>query len=191
MVTRKNNSIITSLKYSFTFIVIFWVIELIQYLGLDFASFGILPRQTSGLLGVLTSPFIHGDFQHLIANTVPFFVLSFLLFLFYKQRAFTFLVLIWLSTGILTWIIGRSAWHIGASGIIYGLASFLVLGGILSKNIKLILVSIVVLILYSGMAWGIFPGDARISWEGHLSGAISGIIWAYLYRKKLQSATYR
>ncbi|MDL2214684.1 rhomboid family intramembrane serine protease [Dysgonomonas sp. OttesenSCG-928-M03] len=188
---RKNNQIVSSLKYSFVFIVIFWIVEVIQILGFDFADYGILPRQTIGLTGIITSPFIHGDLQHLIANTIPFFVLSFLLFLFYKRRAGVFLVLIWLTTGILTWIIGRTAWHIGASGVIYGLASFLVFGGILSRNWKLIFVSILVLILYSSLVWGIFPGDARISWEGHLSGAISGLIWAVIYKKILRSPEYK
>ncbi|MDU1903418.1 MAG: rhomboid family intramembrane serine protease [Dysgonomonas sp.] len=188
---NKKNPVFVSLKYSFTFIVIFWVVELIQILGADFASFGIFPRATVGLMGILTAPFVHGDIQHLIANTLPFFVLSFLLFLFYKKRAAYFLVLIWLFTGVLTWLIGRSAWHIGASGVIYGLASFLVFGGIISHNWKLILVSVIVLILYSGMAWGIFPGDARISWEGHLSGAISGIILAFMFKKVLRSPEYK
>ncbi len=189
--SKKSNQIVSSLKYSFVFIVIFWIVEVIQILGFDFADYGILPRQTIGLTGIITSPFIHGDLQHLIANTIPFFVLSFLLFLFYKRRAGVFLVLIWLTTGILTWIIGRTAWHIGASGVIYGLASFLVFGGILSRNWKLILVSILVLILYSSLVWGIFPGDARISWEGHLSGAISGLVWAIIYKKILRSPEYK
>lgn len=187
----KRNPILTSLKYSFTFIVIFWIIELVQILGVDFASWGIYPRDTIGLTGILTAPFIHGDIQHLMANSLPFFVLSFFLFLFYKRKAVFFLVLIWLFTGILTWVIGRSAWHIGASGVIYGLASFLVFGGIISHNWKLILVSVLVIVLYSGMAWGIFPGDARISWEGHLSGAISGIILAFMFKKALRSPEYK
>lgn len=191
MASKKSGIVIVSLKYSFIFIVIFWIVEVLQYIGFNFSSFGIFPRHTFGLIGILTSPFIHGNIEHLMANTIPFFLLSFLLFLFYRQKAFTFLLLIWLTTGILTWIIGRSAWHIGASGVIYGLASFLVFGGILSRNIKLILVSVVVVILYSGLAWGIFPGDARVSWEGHLSGAVSGIIWAYLYKKRLRSTEFR
>ncbi|MEN9920047.1 MAG: hypothetical protein RL662_2483 [Bacteroidota bacterium] len=190
MYTQKN-PIITPLKYSFLFIALFWGIEVIQFIGFDLASLGILPRQTDGLLGILTAPFIHGNLKHLAANTIPFFVLSFLLFLFYRRKATLFLVLIWLLTGLLTWIIGRSSWHIGASGVIYGLASFLVFGGILSQNWKLILVSILVIVLYSGLVFGVFPSDPRVSWEGHLSGAVSGIILAFMYKKKLQSPNYR
>lgn len=187
--TKKNNVVLSSLKYSFIFIVIFWIIQVIQYLGLNFATFGILPRTVNGLLGIITAPFIHGDFQHLIANTLPFFILSFLLFLFYKRRASSFLLLIWITSGLLTWIIGRSSWHIGASSVIYGMASFLVLGGIMSRNWKLILVSIVVAVAYYGLIWGIFPQDPSISWEGHLSGALAGLFWAYAYRRILRTSS--
>lgn len=187
--TKKNNVVLSSLKYSFIFIVIFWIIQVIQYLGLNFATFGILPRTVNGLLGIITAPFIHGDFQHLIANTLPFFILSFLLFLFYKRRASSFLLLIWITSGLLTWIIGRSSWHIGASSVIYGMASFLVLGGIMSRNWKLILVSIVVAVAYYGLIWGIFPQDPSISWEGHLSGALAGLFWAYTYRRILRTSS--
>jgi membrane associated rhomboid family serine protease len=186
---KKNNVVLSSLKYSFIFIVIFWIIQVIQYLGLNFATFGILPRTVNGLLGIITAPFIHGDFQHLIANTLPFFILSFLLFLFYKRRASSFLLLIWITSGLLTWIIGRSSWHIGASSVIYGMASFLVLGGIMSRNWKLILVSIVVAVAYYGLIWGIFPQDPSISWEGHLSGALAGLFWAYTYRRILRTSS--
>lgn len=185
---KTNNGILSALKYSSFFIVIFWLIELLQIIGIDFSTYGIYPRENMGLTGIITSPFIHGDLKHLMSNTIPFFILSFLLFLFYKRKATLFLISIWLTTGILTWIIGRESWHIGASGIIYGLVTFLVLGGILSRKWFLILVSIIVSVLYSSIMWGIFPSEREISWEGHLSGAISGIVWAIVYRKKLRSA---
>jgi len=187
---KKTSHIITSLKMSFTFILIFWIIEVLQMIGFSFSGFGILPRTKAGLLGILTSPFLHGGIEHLIANTIPFFLLSFLLFLFYKKRAFAIIILIWLTTGLLTWLIGRMAWHIGASGIIYGLASFLVFGGILSRSIKLLIPAILVIVLYSGLVLGIFPNDPQVSWEGHLSGAISGLIWAIAYRKTLRTPEY-
>lgn len=182
----KKNSLLQALKYSFVFVVIFWIIEVIQYLGYDLATWGILPRSVSGLMGILTSPFIHGDWEHLIANTIPFFVLSTMLLTFYKRNAGMYFFLLWITTGVFTWIIGRASWHIGASGVIYALAFFLVFGGIMSRNAKLILLSVLVVFMYSGMVWGVFPQDERISWEGHLSGAISGILWAYLCRKSLR-----
>lgn len=186
---KKSGKIKKAVEYSFAFVAIFWVIQVIKYLtGNTLAGLGILPRSVDGLLGILTAPLIHGNFEHLIANTLPFFFLSCLLFIFYEKKASLYLFMIWITTGIITWLIGRYASHIGASGIIYGLASFLVFGGILSKNWKLILVSILVVILYSGLIWGIFPTESHISWEGHLAGALSGLLWAFLFRKTLQRA---
>lgn len=182
----KRNRFLSALKYALLFVIVFWIIEIIQYLGLDLSSWGILPRSVHGLAGILTSPFIHGDWEHLMANTLPFFFLSVMLLTFYKRNASMYFILLWITTGVLTWIIGRSSWHIGASGVIYALAFFLVFGGIMSQNIKLILLSILVVFMYSGLVWGVFPQDERISWEGHLSGALSGILWAYLCRKSLR-----
>lgn len=176
-----------AIEYSLTFVVIFWVIQVIKYVtGSSLFGLGILPRSVDGLLGIVTAPFIHGDFEHLIANTLPFFFLSCLLFIFYEKRASVFLLLIWVTAGLITWIIGRPASHIGVSGIIYGLASFLVFGGVFSKNWKLITISILVVVFYSGLIWGIFPTESQVSWEGHLAGALGGFLWAFLYRKTLQ-----
>lgn len=187
---KKPGKIRRAIEYSLAFVAIFWVTQVIKYLtGVTLAGWGILPRSVDGLIGIITAPLIHANFEHLIANTLPFFVLNCLLFIFYEKKAFTYLFLIWLTAGLFTWIIGRYASHIGASGIIYGLASFLVFGGILSKNWKLILVSIFVLVFYSGLIWGIFPTERHISWEGHLAGALSGLLWAFLYRKTLQRSS--
>ena len=177
-----------SLEYALSIVLILWVVHIAQWLfGFDLYSLGIFPRSIDGVLGIITSPFIHGDFQHLIANSIPMVILTALIFFFYKKKVFLIYTFIWISAGLLTWIIGRPSWHIGASSVIYGLASFLVFAGFFSKNFKLIIVSVVVLVLYSGLVWGIFPGDARISWEGHLSGAIAGLIWAYVFRKSLKN----
>lgn len=176
-----------SLEYALSIVLVFWVVHIVQWLfGLEFYSLGVFPRSVDGLLGIITSPFIHGDFQHLIANSIPMVVLTALVFFFYKKKVFLIYSLIWITAGLLTWIIGRPSWHIGASSVIYGLASFLVFAGFFSKNFKLIIVSVIILILYSSLVWGIFPGDTRISWEGHLSGAIAGLIWAYIFRKSLK-----
>lgn len=192
---KKPGKIKKAIEYSLAFVAIFWVIQVIKYLtGSTLAGLGILPRSVDGLLGVVTAPLIHANFEHLIANTLPFFFLSCLLFIFYEKKASLYLVVIWITTGIITWIIGRYASdmgyysHIGASGVIYGLASFLVFGGILSKNWKLILVSILVLVFYSGLIWGMFPTESHVSWEGHLAGALSGLLWVFLFRKTLHRA---
>lgn len=176
--------IISSVKISFIFAAVFWAVEAIQLLGFELYGFGILPRSTEGLMGIVTSPFVHAGPKHLLANTIPFLVLIFLLFLFYRKKAFFILLVIWLVTGILTWLIGRMAWHIGASGIIYGLASFLVFNGILSRNLKLFIPALIVTVFYSGLIFGIFPNNPQISWEGHLSGAVSGLICTIIFPRR-------
>ena len=182
----RTKRLITALEYALSFLGIFWIVWFVEYiLGLNFASLGIYPRTTDGLLGIITSPFIHGDFQHLLANSIPFGVLCTLLFFFYKEKAWQIFILNWVTAGLLTWIIGRSAYHIGASSVIYALASFLIFGGIFSRKLSLILASIIVIVVYSGLIWGIFPMDRHVSWEGHLGGAVSGFIWAYVLRKNL------
>lgn len=176
----------TAVEYSLSFIVIFWIILIGEYLtGYDLYFLGIFPRTAEGLIGIITAPFIHADFAHLIANTIPFGVLCTLLFFFYKRQALPIFILLWIIAGSITWIIGRQAWHVGASIVIYALASFLFFGGIMSRKLNLILASIIVFIAYSGLIWGIFPSDGRVSWEGHLSGALSGFICAYMFRRAL------
>ena len=168
-------------------IFIMWIIKVIELLfDLNFYTFGIYPRSINGLWGVITSPFLHVDLQHLMANTLPMLILSTLLFLFYGKKSIPVFIFLWLTSRIFTWLIGRSSWHIGASSLIYAMASFIIFGGFLSKNYKLILISIFVIIAYSGLIFGIFPTSGRISWEGHLSGALSGLLWACMLRKSLR-----
>jgi membrane associated rhomboid family serine protease len=150
--------------------------------GFDFSSWGLLPRDLTGLRGILFSPLIHGSFEHLAANTFPLMVLTFSLFFFYRKSPFTIFGLIYLFSGIFLWLGGREALHIGASGIIYGLAAFLFLSGILSRHTGLLTISLVVALLYGGLFWGIFPIKPEISWEGHLWGAVSGLALALIFR---------
>ena len=174
------------IKYIFYFIVVLYAIHIIDMvLPFDLGAFGIRPRSISGLRGVVLSPFLHGSWQHIVSNTVPLFVLMALTFSFYPKIAIRVVVFNILISGILTWIIGRSAIHIGASGLIYALASFLVVYGFFKKRILPLLVSIGVAFLYGGLIWGMLPTVAHyISWEGHLSGAIAGAIVAYILRDK-------
>jgi len=174
--------------YSFfitsAFVVALWLIKLIEYeYSFDFSGWGIYPREIDGLWGILFSPLIHGNFAHLAANTIPMFVLMFSLFFFYRKSSALIFVLIYLSTGLLVWLGGREAWHIGASGLIYGLAAFLFLSGVLSSNVRLLTISLVVAFFYGGLFWGIFPIKPEISWESHLWGALSGLTLAVLFRK--------
>lgn len=147
-------------------------------------AYGIIPRTQSGLIGIFTSPFLHGGFYHLISNSIPLFVLLLTLSVFYEKRWIPVVTIIILVGGGLTWLFAGYGNHIGASGVIYGLAGFLISNGIIEKNIKSILIAIVVAILYGGLIFGVLPTNRLISWEGHLFGAVSGVLAAFSLRKR-------
>lgn len=174
-------------KYSLLFpaliVGLFWLVKLTENIwGLDLSEFGILPLQVEGLPGILFSPFIHGSWDHLISNSVPFMILGFALFYFYRNLAYRILFIIYILSGICVWLGGRESYHIGASGIVYGLASFLFFSGVLRKDANLLTIGIIVIFLYGSMFWGIFPLKPGISWESHLWGAASGLLLSLYYR---------
>ena len=175
-----------SLFVSGSLVMILWLVKLFEFeFQLDFTTWGIFPLAVKGLPGIIFSPLIHGSFEHLIANTLPLFILTFSLFFFYRKSSYTIFALIYLLSGLFVWLCGREAWHIGASGVIYGLAAFLFLSGVISLNIRLLTISMVVSLIYGSMFWGIFPVKPEISWESHLWGGVSGLGLALLYRKSI------
>jgi membrane associated rhomboid family serine protease len=167
-------------------IVLMWLVKFIELIfEADFSRFGIYPLSAKGLWGILFSPFIHADFTHLFNNTLPLFFLSVALFYFYSEVAFKVFAWTYFLTGLFVWIAGREAYHIGASGLVYGLASFLFFSGIIRKYFRLIALSLLIVFLYGSMVWGIFPGIYyNVSWESHMLGFVSGIILAVWYRKE-------
>lgn len=174
------------LGYPLLFVLLIWLVFWFEIrFGFDFNYLGVRPREILGLRGVIFSPFIHSDIKHLFNNTIPLFVLSMSLFYFYRRISWEILLLGILFTGIMTWAIGRPANHIGASGVIYLLASFLFFKGVLSRYYRLIALSLIVVFLYGGMLWFVVPVDPGISWEGHLSGLVVGLIFAFVYKKKI------
>ena len=148
-------------------------------------SFGIRPQKVEGLMGIFTSPFLHGDINHLYNNSIPLFVLSLALFYFYKKIAWKVIVYGILLSGLLTWTIAKSGNHIGASGLIYVLVSFIFFKGIFAKHYRLIALSLMVVFLYGSLIWYVFPVKAGMSWQGHLGGLISGFIFALIFRKQI------
>ena len=165
------------------FVLVLFVVEWIEHTyGMRFAKYGVLPRTLEGLKGVLLSPFIHSDWKHLTNNALPLFVLTVTLGFFYKGIAKEVFLWSWLMSGIWLWAIGRPSFHIGASGLLYALASFLFFSGFIRKHTKLMSTSMFVVFLYGGMVWGIFPMKKHISWEGHLAGALAGLILAYWFK---------
>lgn len=175
-----------SLFVSVLLIVVLWLIKFFESeYNLDFSSYGIFPQTVKGLRGIVLSPLIHSGFDHLAANTLPLLILTFALFFFYRKSAYSIFVFIYLLTGCLVWLFGRESFHIGASGIIYGLAGFLFLSGLLSHNVRLLTISLIVALVYGYMFWGIFPVKPEISWESHLWGGVTGFGLALLYHKSI------
>jgi len=178
--------VLLSALIPFIFIFFMWLTKAIEKLfGIDLSLLGIYPLAADGLAGIFLSPFIHADFNHLFNNSVSLFLLSLALFFFYSEVALKVFTYIWIFSGILVWIAGREAWHIGASGIVYGLASFLFFSGIIRKYFRLIALSLLIVFLYGSMVWGLFPGIYQnVSWESHMLGFFSGIALAIYYRKE-------
>lgn len=169
-------------------ILIIWIV---YYLELRFQinlnHLGIYPRTLSGLKGVVLSPFIHGSLEHLYNNTLPLAVLLAALFYFYRNNALQVLFLGVIFSGILTWVIGRPSYHIGASGLIYVLVSFIFFKGIFTKYYRLVALSLIIVFIYGSLFWYIFPVEDGISWEGHLGGFVTGLSLAGIIKTKTPS----
>ncbi len=169
-----------------SFVSILWIIKAVELAGdFSFSSLGILPRTLRGIIGIITGPLIHGDIFHLISNSVPLFLLGILLFYFYNRIAVEIFIWIYLVSGFWTWMLARNAYHIGASGIVYGMVSFLFFSGIIRKNKQLMTVSGIIILLYGGFLYGIFPDfvEEDVSWESHALGALVGVLLAIVFRK--------
>jgi membrane associated rhomboid family serine protease len=167
-------------------VLLMWVVKLVETIFSYRLSFlGVSPLTPEGLPGILLAPFLHGDWNHLMANTVPMFVLGSALFYFYRPIAYRVLLLTVLLTGLWVWLGAREATHIGASGVIYGLSAFLLVSGLIRRHPRLMALSMVVVFLYGGMIWGVFPEffpEKNISWESHLAGLVAGLILAVFYK---------
>jgi membrane associated rhomboid family serine protease len=166
------------------FIFFMWLVKIIEVLfEIDLSRHGIYPLTERGLPGILFSPFIHADFTHLFNNSIPLFLLSIALFYFYSEVALKVFIWTYFLTGLLVWFAGREAWHIGASGLVYGLASFLFFSGIIRRYFRLIALSLLIVFLYGSMVWGLFPGVYKnVSWESHMLGFFSGVLLAVWFR---------
>lgn len=165
------------------FVCVLILIELAErLLGFPSRLLGNRPRQIEGLIGILTMPLAHGDLMHLFNNSSSLIVLGTFLMYFYKKVASKAVFIMWILSGIGVWFFARSSNHFGASGIVYGLAFFLFASGVLRKDTKSMVIAMVVSFFYGSMVWGVLPGQQGISWEGHLFGALSGILAAYLYK---------
>lgn len=173
------NSIVIALSI----VALLWIILIINHIiPIDFNQFGIFPRKTEGIKGILFAPFLHLNWSHLISNSMPLVVLLTGLFWLYNKVAIRVLALSIVIGGGLVWVLGRTAFHIGASGVVFSLVAFFIASGIFKRDFKAIVLSIFVFFMYGGVVWGVLPGQPGVSWESHLFGFITGIGLAYFFR---------
>ena len=188
-------SMIQSLRVPVIVLAICWLVWLIDWnYHLNLYHFGVRPRTALGLLGIVCSPFIHDNYsyEHIVNNSSALLILLWALFYFYKEIAWKIFLGIWLIGGLWLWCLSRDVFHIGASGIIYGLATYIFTSGVIRKNIRLMGLSLIVAFLYGSFVWGILPFDyllgshyvdLSISFEGHFWGAAAGCLLAFWYKK--------
>ncbi|MFZ0470724.1 MAG: rhomboid family intramembrane serine protease [Thiogranum sp.] len=168
-----------SFAASLGFTAALWLIELVELgVHLDFTRYGVYPRTVHGLSGILLAPLIHGSLAHVFSNTLPIIILGTALLYGYPRAARLVLPVLYFGTGIGVWLFGRSAWHIGASGLIFGMMFFIATIGVLRWDTRSIALAMVVFLLYGGMVWGVLPGDPSVSFESHLAGALLGVALA-------------
>lgn len=164
-------------------VLLLWLVFWVEVRYGSLSDFGVYPRDFIGLRGVLFGPFLHGGFEHLYNNSLALLVLLAALAYFYRALAWKIIVYGIILSGLITWVIGRSNYHIGASGLIYVLVSFIFFKGIITKYYRLVALSLLVIMLYGGMAWYVFPDvDNSLSWEGHLAGLITGFVFAVYFK---------
>lgn len=168
------------------FVFVMWMVHLflLAFEVNDAFRYGVFPHTVKGLRGIFLYPLLHGGWGHLFSNSVPIFVLGAGLFYFYKMLAYRTFFGIYFLSGILLWFIGRSSFHVGASGIVYGLVAFLFISGLLRRHANLMAFSLIVVFLYGSLVWGLLPIDPSVSFEGHLAGGIAGSFFAWLFRKE-------
>ncbi|MDG1038165.1 MAG: rhomboid family intramembrane serine protease [Polaribacter sp.] len=168
-----------------TYVIAIWFIYWVEInFNFNFNKYGVFPRTLIGFRGVFLTHFIHSNISHLFNNSIPLFVLLSSLFYFYRDVAYKVLLFGGICTGFFTWCIARESYHIGASGIVYLLFSFVFFSGIIKKHYRLVALSFIIIFLYGSMIWYVLPIKDGISWEGHLCGFLVGLYFAIRYRNR-------
>jgi membrane associated rhomboid family serine protease len=174
-----------AVEIAIAFVALLWIVLAFNWaLDLDLQRFGVRPRELSGLIGIVAAPFLHANFAHLFANSLPLLVLGTVLLHLYPTAALPVFGAVYLGPGIAVWLFGRDAVHIGASGIAYGLVAYILVAGLLRRDRRAIAASLLVCFMYGALVWGVLPIETGASWETHLAGAIIGIACALAYRHR-------
>lgn len=180
-----SNSLLDSAVIPLRLVFLMWLFFFVEFLTqIPFSYLGVTPRMLMGLIGIFTAPLLHGNFPHLLSNTVPLLFLGTVLFYFYARIGPAVFLRGYFWTNILVWLFARQANHIGASGLVYALAFFLIFFGIFRRDFSSIFISIIVMLLYGGVFYGLLPSDPNVSWESHFAGALVGISTAITYSRK-------
>lgn len=166
-------------------IFVLWSIKSYEiFAQISLAPLGVYPLKINGLKGLLFSPLIHGNINHLLANTFPLFILGLMLIYIFAKQKFLIIIVLYFIPNLIVWFVGRPAYHIGASSFIYGMASFIFFSGIFEKKGSWLALSLLIVFLYGGLIWGLIPRDSSVSFESHICGAVTGIFLAYFLKGK-------
>jgi membrane associated rhomboid family serine protease len=189
--TDDKKKFITSLIFPVGFVLLLWIIKISEIMfNLNFTTFGILPGSVKGLPGIFLAPLIHANIRHLFSNSLPILFLGSGIIYFYRNASYKVISIIYIGTGILDWIFARQAYHIGASGLIYGFVTFLFFSGLIRRDTRAIALALLVTFLYGSLIWGVLPLDNSVSWESHLFGSVLGIFCAFLYKSSDPARKY-
>ncbi len=180
-----------SVTVAVTAVGVIWLMHMWQKLtNQDWFMLGVYPRNLTGIKGIFTSPFIHDNesYSHILANSGTLMLGLFTLFFFFRSVAYRSLIFIYLFTGIGVWVFGKQyVYHIGASGVVYGLISFIFFSGAFRRNVRSAILAFIMILLFSGMVAGLFPdAEGKISMSSHIAGAVSGLLVAFYFRNALE-----
>jgi membrane associated rhomboid family serine protease len=179
--------VLDNFKFPAAAVLVIWVFYIFQWFSIsDWGEWGVYPRKIWGLTGIITAPLIHGSWTHLVSNSAPLFVLTAITVTFYKKISMRAFWMIYWLTGSAVWLLARPVYHIGASGVVYGLVSFIFWNGIFRQSMRSIVLALIVMVFYSGMFVGILPDQEGVSWESHLLGSIVGIFVSFWYKGELE-----
>ena len=166
------------------FVALIWLIDILNWaFALELQRFGVRPRQFAGLPGILLAPLLHGGPVHLAANSVPLLVLGTGMLYLYPNSTLKVLPAIYLGPGVAVWLFAAGGVHVGSSGLVYGLASYVFVAGVIRRDRRAIAASLLVSFLYGSMVWGVLPIQPGVSWETHLAAALIGLALALALRR--------
>lgn len=178
---------VESVRMATAAVLTIWIFYIFQWLsGGEWGEWGVYPRRIWGMTGIVTAPLVHGSWGHLFSNTPPLFALTGLTFYFYKKVAARAFWMIYLLTGLAVWLLARPVYHIGASGVVYGLVAFIFWNGIFRRSIRSIVLALIVMVFYSGMFMGVLPDQEGVSWESHLLGSLAGVFASFWFKNELE-----